>query len=160
MYFKNTDFAMEWCEEELLKAYPVSKRTGIPNNIALILDECEKVEFKKGEHIIEAGSLANELYFLISGKAIVQLDKDNHSVRLKTLMPGTFIGELGFLMEIPRSSSVISGEDFVLYLITSKRLSEIEATNPRLLTNFYKEISLTLSERIITQNKVVELLTR
>lgn len=159
-YFKSLDYAVEWCEEQFLKESTVAKKTCSRDHLTLFLQECEKAEFKKGEYIIEAGSSSNKFYYLISGKATAQIENESHFIRLKTLMPGTFVGELGFLTGVPRTTYVIAEEDSTLYLITPERLSEIESKNPKLLANFYREISVVLSERVINQNKIVELLTR
>lgn len=160
-FFPNLDFAMEWCENQILAAYSITVfEQTTPAGLSEILPFFERVEYQKGETVIQQGEYLDELYYILSGKITVLLEKpDGQKMRLKTLNAGTFIGELSFFSEATRSTSVVAEMPTTLSRITKEKLKEIENNNPQIVFSFYKVIARILSERVANQNKTVELLT-
>ena len=161
-FFSNLDFSMEWCENRILADHSISdSEQTIPHGLSEILPFFETVKYQKGEYVIHQGECFSELYFILSGKVTALLEKPHGlKIRLKTMSAGTFIGELGFFSEAPRSSSVIAEIPTILHRITQDRLEEIKHKNPQIVFSFYEVIARILAERVANQNKTMELLIK
>jgi CRP-like cAMP-binding protein len=65
-----------------------------------------KKVFKKGEKIIEEGTMGREMYIILSGKAQVYKKIHGKITKLGTLGPDDFFGEMSLFLNLPRSATV------------------------------------------------------
>ncbi|RCK40565.1 hypothetical protein TH25_24505 [Thalassospira profundimaris] len=82
---------------------------------AILLSEV--VEFKKGDRLVDQGSIGRDMYFILSGSASVSLERDGHTTTLATLKEGSVLGELGFVHEQERTANVdaLSNGEMLLF---------------------------------------------
>jgi CRP-like cAMP-binding protein len=71
--------------------------------------------------VIEEGAIGREFYVLYRGTAAV--DKDKKYVA--ELSPGEFFGEIGFLVELPRTATVRAGKGFEAFRFDGPDFEEI-----------------------------------
>lgn len=64
------------------------------------------------------GSEAKAMYFLVKG-AVAVVSRDLESTYAE-LLPGSFFGEIGILMDIPRKCSSVWSQDLQLKLIIAQ----------------------------------------
>jgi CRP-like cAMP-binding protein len=100
-----------------------------------------KLYFSVGETILNEGDITNGWFVLLSGK--VGVFKRDFSITEIT-KPGTVIGELGFLLNIPRTATLIAHEPTML-LHVRVRLDELITNYPQLA----KKMMLMLAERLV-----------
>ena len=100
-----------------------------------------RLYFSIGETILEEGDITNGWFILLSGK--VGVFKRDLSVS-EISKPGSVIGELGFLLNIPRTATLIAEEPTML-LHVKITLDELIAHYPEIS----KRMMLMLAERLV-----------
>ncbi|MFT7686857.1 MAG: CRP/FNR family cyclic AMP-dependent transcriptional regulator [Candidatus Azotimanducaceae bacterium] len=110
---------------------------------------------KKGEAIIRQGGQDRSFYILLSGRVNV-VHKDL-SKALATLVPGDFFGEVSFLTERVRTTSIFSSEDCIVFEIDRATLTYLDiAIREKLKDNIIK----VLVNRLDHLNKTIVQLNR
>ena len=79
-----------------------------------------------GEAIIEKDALDNCFYVLLSGKGLVCVGR--HAEPVATIKPGEFFGEVGFILNIPRTTWVFSEGVSALLRIDQTLLDNLDAS--------------------------------
>ena len=97
--------------------------------------------YSAGEVILKEGDQTDGWYVLMSG--MVGVFKNDLTVA-EISKPGTVIGELGFLLDIPRTATLIAHEPTLLLHITI-HVDQLVADHPFLA----KKMMLTLAERLV-----------
>lgn len=119
-----------------------------PFEIKQIFEECAtKIEVTKGSKIIQEGSEDDDLYFLPSGKAQVELELGHLFNRQLTEIKGPVVlGEMSYLDKSPRSSTVTAAEDCEIYVINGQSLDVLLTEMPNTGYKISKNIALSLSK--------------
>ena len=78
-----------------------------------ILDAFDKVQFEKDEEIVKQGDEADYFYVIFEGN--VHYEVDGEEVGIAT--PGSSFGELALLYTSPRSATVVTDTDCILYCV-------------------------------------------
>ena len=102
--------------EWLAKILRVSGQGPEPDDLVMLLPSLCMETHPGGAAIVEEGQKGTDLFFLYKGSAAVRKNRllfgSKEVVKLK---PGEFFGEVGFLVQAPRSASVVAqGEAKVL----------------------------------------------
>ncbi|ORB11520.1 hypothetical protein BST37_19210 [Mycobacterium noviomagense] len=92
-----------------------------PVTLAELRDHAEQVELEAGSYLFHAGEPSDSLYVVRSGRLQV-LQND---VVLRELGRGEVVGELGFLIDAPRSASVRAVRDSTLVRLTKAEFDKI-----------------------------------
>jgi len=171
--FADTDAALEWCENRLLR------RLGSPPEAVerdlraqellggltdLELVAVERVvavqRVRAGEVVFREGDLADAIYFVLSGLVSVRLPLagQGRDRRLATLGPGVAVGEMAFLDEGRRSADVVAEEDSVLARLSIDNLRAIGESSPRVISTFSANLARNLSGRLRRANEQVRML--
>ena len=79
-----------------------------------------------GEAIIEKNALDNCFYVLLSGKGLVCVGRNAEPVA--SILPGEFFGEVGFILNIPRTTWVFSEGVSALLRIDQTLLDNLDAS--------------------------------
>lgn len=98
----------------------------------------KKLYFKKGEKIIEEGSVSNCAYIIDSGR--VQVAKAGHRGEhvLAILEQNDIFGEMGLIDSLPRSATVVALEDCTVLLLTQEVFDSLSIQNPQALMPMLK----------------------
>lgn len=148
------DRGLEWCEEQLLAD---SGLVDVPTATELlptvgagrILDHLERVELAGGEVVIDQGERSNDVYFLESGQLTVELRSDDgQRLRLRTLMPGSVVGEASFYVDAPRTATVLCDRPSVLLRLTPAAMSEMEREDPATALELHRLLGGLLAARL------------
>ncbi len=178
-YFPDLDHSLEWCENLILETETEMsdrKREQVLEStfeeiwqtlgmldvyerllglLAPFLDEksveSDQFLFRKGESI-------QGLYFIESGQISILLDQESgRPVRLRTMGPGSIIGEWGDCERqdaATATSVVVTKPGRVLYLSKDK-LAKMEKSDPELALRLFKHLTRTLSERLCRTTGVI-----
>ena len=96
---------------------------GLSNRILKkIFSICSRLELDEGEVLCREGEVSDEMYILLKGKLIVQL---NESKPIATIEPGQSVGEMGVFTGKERCATVISGEKSTLLCLKKTHLDII-----------------------------------
>jgi SulP family sulfate permease len=156
------DRAVQWCEDRLLDAArPPTAETArlLPSLLRDSLDQSvdperlmgyvEPVEVEAGHELIRQGDPSDDLYFLESGRVTAQfLRPDGRSLRLRTMGPGTVVGEVTLYLETVRTASVVAELPSKLYRLSRAALSDMERRDPHLASAVHRLFARLLADRL------------
>lgn len=124
-----------------------------PTTLMFLVRLSQRRTFKTGQILMRQGESSNSIHFLLSGKVMVERARrtDDRPVKLADLEAGAVIGEMGVLIDIPRSATVtavvptesleLDGPNFerlakaypILHRVIARLLSErLRATESRI----------------------------
>ncbi len=168
--FVNWDRALEWCENELISRLPTNESGEytlesvlkerldlLPYEVVHLVRYFEPVEAKAGETFIRQGDKADSLYLITKGKVDIELEiGEENRQRLKTMMPGTIIGEMGVYTGGIRTASATAVVDTQLMRLTAKSLQDMESHNQLMAVRLHRFVVMLLTQRLTDSNKVLE----
>jgi SulP family sulfate permease len=162
---------MEWCEDRLLELDhaasgdirdPLADQLGrIAGGTTVAVDDfmkfIEPFEAKPGESIIRQKDQSDDLYFIETGKVSVRLETgESRIVRLRSIGPGTIVGEVAFYLGVRRSASVVADLPTTGYRLTRASLERLRAERPDLAAMFHEFIAHRLAERVAETGRLVD----
>ena len=109
--------------------------------------------FKKGEVIIEEGTLSEGAYIIESGSVAVSKKIPNgESQTLSILNRNDIFGEMGLIDQLPRSATVTALEECCISIMTPETFDSLAKKNPKALMPILK----ILAKRIRNTLKIIE----
>jgi len=171
--FRDTDRAIEWAEDELLRSEGVvaapqsevpfaqsSIGTGLSaEHLAAVEKHLERIEYQQGQVIFREGDPANEFFVIAKGSASAHLrPADGSDVRLMSFAPGTVFGELAFLDAGKRSATVISDTALVCYVLRRKDLASLAERAPTTAMKLLGNLAGELGVRLRDANRTIHIL--
>jgi SulP family sulfate permease len=173
-FFPDVDHALEWWESRALAEHGVNgqwEHVGLRDQLKqywpdsstldVFLSRLQRRVLEEGQYLIRHGAFADELYFIESGEVSTLLDSGDGSParRLRRQGGGTVLGELGLLLKLPRSASVIVNRTVVVYCLTDASLQQLKHEHPEVAADFYEFLSCFLAERVVNTTKSLRVLT-
>src|SRR5262245_14255427 len=162
--FKDTDAALEWCEDRLLAAsgeegtgakFALSELDLLkglsPDEYRLIETIVKPLVFEKGEVIIREGSDAKLFFVVARGTVSVQIrvqGQDGRKRRVASLGPGMSFGEMALLDGGKRSADIVADERVICYGLAVQQLQELAAEHPNVLITILGNLTREFSERL------------
>jgi sulfate permease, SulP family len=126
----------------------------------------EKRELEAGVCLMRQGDPAEGFYFVESGEVTVQLERPSGEpaahqpepggreparggpIRLRTMGPGTVVGEMGLYLGYRASASAVTTRSCTVYHLSLATLQRIEETEAALAAKFHKFTACLLCERL------------
>jgi len=155
------DRGLQWCEELLLADAGVEgDRTRVSPGELLLEDAgatqagrlsayLERIEVDVGEVVIRQGDTSADLFFLESGRLAAVLERDDGSVmRLRSMAPGTVVGEITAYLGTPRSATIVAEARSVLHRLDRDALTTMEREDPDLATALHRRLARMLAQRL------------
>ncbi|MEZ4868242.1 MAG: SulP family inorganic anion transporter [Caldilineaceae bacterium] len=128
---------------------------------AQLLAQMTRCELQPGQTIIRQGEAPHGVYFIEAGQLTAQLVlPDRRTVRLRTMQPGVFVGELGLYTGAAASASVVVDEPSTVYYLATNQLAQLVVTDPELAATFHCAIAQLVSARLLTATATLEALMR
>ena len=93
-----------------LQSAPLCKAISA-ESFARLLSHGTLVSYATGAVVVTEGDLDDALYIVFDGSVAVCKSHDAELVELATLERGHIFGEIGVMMQAPRSASVVTGTD-------------------------------------------------
>jgi sulfate permease, SulP family len=169
--FADVDRAIQWCEDRLLEreaAAGEAPRTldallrdgfGLSVDAERLLPYLEVVELPAGQELISQGEPSTDVYLLESGRltAVLTLPQGGQ-VRLRTMAPGTVVGEVTMYLETVRSASVVTEQPSRLYRLTTGALAAMERDEPELAAALHRALARLLAQRLTDAQRTMEAL--
>ena len=156
------DCALEWCEDRLLAAgnggsngqhlhLEDQLKDAWPAGIQAqgMLPYLERLELPAATHLIRQAEQSEALYFVESGRVTARLEfQDGRTLRLRTMGPGTVVGEVGLFLRGARAASVITEQPCIVYRLSTTELERMSRDNPDLALAFHRYLICLLGERL------------
>jgi len=86
----------------------------------------------KGEELVREGEQGTELFILYKGALSVRRKGWLLSKEVGRLAPGDIFGEVGFLVQSPRSATVLAAGEGEVFRLESSDMEKVLNENPRL----------------------------
>ena len=172
--FKDTDHALEHCEELVLKkelgesAYTFQ---ALPQDIQEIFEDLKNEEiksgrqnianvekFEKGECVFKEGDPGDRFYAILKGAASLSIKVSGSfdKKRIITYGPGTFFGETVLFASSPRSASIYAVEPLTCVSITITEFERVQKSNPELAYKILFAMSKGFVRRIGYSNEIIK----
>ncbi|WP_147821223.1 SulP family inorganic anion transporter [Salidesulfovibrio onnuriiensis] len=166
--FMNLDYALEWCENQILdsenlmdmehQSLPSLLEPVFPDPryIPALMKVLKKRIYIKGDPVIRQGDSSDTMYFVESGTLNVELEVEGgKTLRLKKVGPGAVFGEMGIYTNTPRSATVRAAEKCIVYQMTRTKLEQLEKRAPVLVTAINRFLINMLADRLADANRKV-----
>ncbi|MDP6353248.1 MAG: cyclic nucleotide-binding domain-containing protein [Alphaproteobacteria bacterium] len=122
----------------------------------LTYDEAKKflnvgtvLQSKRGDKIVRAGDVGNEMFVLLTGAVEVRTTDSQDSEHVLTTMgQGDVFGELAFLSAIPRTADVVAVADSEVLVLTQQFFERATKAMPAVTAKVLFNMSLILCERL------------
>jgi SulP family sulfate permease len=155
------DRGLERCEDVLLDAERTTGRVhaadvwssaGEPGSAGLarrIAPYLERTDLAAGEVLVRQGDPAGDVFLLESGRLTVELETAaGERLRLRTIRPGTMVGEVAHYTGAPRTASVVAETDSVVHRLDAGSIARMEAEAPELATELHRWFAGLLAQRL------------
>jgi SulP family sulfate permease len=169
--FPNLDYAVEWCEDQILNEGDLTMVTQATldaqlrgyfpdaGTLEVFMGYLEKQKVVENTLLIQQGDAPNGIFFVGRGQVRAELSLSNgETIRLRTMGEGTMVGELGIYLQRPATASVITEMPSTLYFLSSQTLKEMEKSDPKVAAAFHRYIATILGKRLIDTNDTVQAL--
>ena len=171
--FRDTDAALEWCEDRLLAGVGSTAGTKFALHQINLFDgltagERKLVEgivrplvFEKGDVIMRAGDPAKLFFVLARGTVSVEIKLHGEGGRYKrvaSIGPGLTFGEMALLDCGTRSADVIANERVVCYGLGVEELHELAKEHPNVMITILGNLTREFSERLRHANEEISVL--
>lgn len=120
-----------------------------------LLDWFEQIDLDEGQVLIEAGARNQHLYLVTEGSLTVWAADQHLDRRLRCVLPGAFLGEVGFFSGEAASASVVADAAASVLRIDRRRLEELEAAEPQLALQLLRLVLLRTTERLSSTNALI-----
>ena len=129
----------------LLKQVPLFSNLD-QDQIEIIAETSERLQFAKGQTIIKQGESDNRLFIIADGVVSIELNQaDGSKTELGRLGVGEFFGEMALMTGEPRTADVIALRSTLLLVVQKQTIKNIFSAN----NDFYNEMAKVLAERQI-----------
>ena len=170
----NLDLALEWAEEAVLRrrrAQPVGEEPAFESWLSReltgeaasrrFLVYVDAIELDAGGYLFRQGEAAESLFFVLSGRVSVILERDGaEAIRLRSMIGYTVVGEMGLYRDATRVASVVAEEKTRVYRLSRASLRRMEAAEPALASAFHAFIVRTVADRLNFANYEIAALQR
>jgi SulP family sulfate permease len=159
-FFPQLDRGLEWCEDRLLDGAGATgvvdaallerlARVFVDVGVDELGDYLERFEVAAGEEIIRQGDPAGDVFFLESGQLTAQLHTGGGvPLRLRTMGPGTVVGEMAMYLGGERTASVVAERPSVLYRLPQDAIDRMEEQHPELAAAMHRFFARMLADRL------------
>ncbi|HKX25087.1 MAG TPA: SulP family inorganic anion transporter [Actinomycetota bacterium] len=169
-YMNDLDRGLQWSEDRLIGESRVEATVREPfwQRLASELPDrdadrlrryLEPVEIPAGHVLIRQGDRPDDVYLLEDGALTAQMeDHDGPAVRLRTMGPGTVVGEVGLYTGGPRTASIVSEGPSRLLRLSRRSLEAMEREDPELASALHRMFARSLAARLTDTLQTIDAL--
>ncbi len=118
-------------EVELLRK--VSLFSGIePAKLKLLAFTSERLNFDKGQSLMQQGEMGDAAYLILSGEADVLTDAGDGLVKVASVGRNGFVGEMAILRDQPRTATVTAATEVSTLRITKESFFQLIEDSPKI----------------------------
>jgi SulP family sulfate permease len=169
-YLEDLDRGLQRCEEKLLEdarmepvlrepfwSHLASELGG--DDTDRLRDYLEPVDVPEGHVLIRQGDRPEDVFLLEKGLLTAQLgDDDGSEVRLRTMGPGTVVGEVGMYTGGLRTASIVAEEPSRLLRLSRESLETMEREDPALAFALHRMFARSLASRLTDTLRTIDAL--
>jgi CRP/FNR family transcriptional regulator, cyclic AMP receptor protein len=134
-----------------------------PEDLSILGEHVVERRFKAGDIVFAQGDNSHSMYVVSDGQLNIYLPGEgSRRISLKDVARGEFFGELALFDDLPRSASVLSSTDSVLYELDRPTLDQYLDHRPRaahallrMMTQRLRATNLLLSKKVVNVNEEI-----
>ncbi|WP_395688597.1 SulP family inorganic anion transporter [Aestuariivirga sp.] len=172
--FPDLDHAIEYCEECIISSNGENTNSKLQDavsylrsvvgdqaGIEAISRRFEITLLQKGDYLIRRGEAADDIFVILSGRVRVQIPlPDGRVIRLRTMTPGSVVGDIAFYTYQRRTADVILEEDSTIMRISSDDLKALERENGAIAAQIHRVFARNLAEKLALANRAIQMAQR
>jgi SulP family sulfate permease len=176
--FVDVDRGLEWIEDTLLQSMDgrthgppssaATAKTDLRSTLASdftadaleqLMGFCEELALPEQTALFRTGDAGDALYFIEHGEvsALARLP-DGQTKRVRTMGPGTLVGELALYSHQPRSADVVTDTTCYLRKLSWENFLRIEREHPDVARQFHSFVIRLLAARLAAASEEIEAL--
>jgi glutaminase len=175
LVFEDNDFALEWCENQLLaRKIPSHHPVDIvplashemcqgltPRELQHLRKYLRSMTFTTGDLILSSGDPPDNIYLLVKGEVSVTVSSLNgQRKRLSTLSAGMVFGEMAIVNSLPRSADVRADSEVQCYALSSKDFDRFSQSDASLKATLLENLLRRVSKMLRRQNEEISVLAQ
>ena len=161
------DAARDYAENDLLAQVlgPASAQsvfdlmTGIGAGhprIAAIIAMMEQIDLPQGATLIHSGAPSDAIYVLERGHLSVTLvGASGQRMRVRSMAAGAIVGELGYLLGLPRTADVTADVASRVYRLGAAAMAQIDSEDRDLAAVLHAALARALAQKVIHSNRLL-----
>ncbi|HWZ39594.1 MAG TPA: SulP family inorganic anion transporter [Bradyrhizobium sp.] len=167
------DHALEWCENEIIAQHQdrtheeadlrgwFAQFLGSEEDAVELIHCCERLEVEAGDIIVRTGEVASSMHFVLDGRVGVMITHDHGGTsRVRSLGRYTTIGEMGLVLNAPRSATIQAELESVLYVLSRPQFEALKRQKPMLGQKLLTYFVSVMAERLAFANRMIGVLRR
>jgi SulP family sulfate permease len=169
------DHAVEWCESRELAArhsYVEPPPVDIVETLQKALPGRPEIAKSLARYftaqdvaasviLAMQGDKTRDLFLIQKGRISALLKAQNGDViRLRTMGPGSIVGEMAMYLGLPRTASLIAETDSIVWRLTPDALATMERDDPRSASALHEILARMLAARFVQANELLEITLR
>lgn len=159
--FEDIDIGMQWCEDRLFAEIgalpPPSAASSILDDYPEVQSYLERIDVPAGRTLLKAGESSRDVFFLQSGRLAAHIPTDGGTARIRSMGPGTIVGEVGAYLAAARTASVVAEEPSVVYRLA---LDDLEDASRETAAAVHQKFASVMAERLADNVRLIEALRR
>lgn len=167
--FPDLDHGLEWCERLLLTDWGGNGhgaqsslceqlKDTWPDGVSAerLLPYLEPQRVDEGAYLIRQGDRSRCLFFVESGRVTARLELGNNgALRLRSMGPGTVVGEVGLFLQGRRMASVVTETECNVYRLSAESFERMCSSDPELALAFHQFVLRLLAERLTSTSNML-----
>lgn len=157
------DHAIAWCEDQMLSSMGSVADDATISGLdrSAFASHLGTRQLTQGETLITAGEIDLHLYFVESGELSAWISsQDGRSVRIRRVLPGSVLGEIGFCTGSARTATVIADSDAVVLVLARQRFDELAGDAPETAMAIQQHLLRLMGDRVASTSSMVRDLLR
>ena len=127
-----------------------------PDALQVLLGLCERLDIPQETMLMRRGDAGDALYFVERGEVSVMVHlEDGKRRRLRTLGPGSMVGEMALYSGQPRSADVVTETPCRAYRLSAERFARLERVDPAVVIEFHSFVVKLLAQRLTAASEEI-----
>ncbi len=163
------DEGLDWGEERILAGRTGSAPSSLaellsaelddPASVSALIGVLQPQEVPAATVLMRQGDLSDDLFFIESGRASILVRfADARELRVRSYGAGTMVGEIGFVLGLPRTATVRADQPCKLLRLTRDAMDRLQAEHPAAALDFQRAIIRRLSKRLVDKDQLISAL--
>lgn len=163
-FLPELDVALEWSENRLLESF--DGQTDISRTIDVTMwsrlePRMDRITLGTDEVLADIGQDGDCVFFVTEGRVAVELPgPGGRWQRVRSVGPGSMLGELALYTGDGRSARLRAEADTVVYRLSPAAIRQLEEDDPACAVGFHKAVARVIADRLKLANDSVQALIR
>lgn len=134
-----------------------TEHDGDVDQAAALMSKMVRSSYADRERILAAGEPSDSLLIIESGAvAVMRPNPAGHPERLRTMAPGSVVGDVGFGLGGPRTADIVAEGPTTVLSLSGEAIRALERDDPQLAIVLHRMVSRALAEKVLVANRMTD----